>query len=74
MSEEGLSLLSIYAKQNHLALSNWHLLQMCVKAHIKERSGGETLSMIYLIHCKNLCKCHNVPPTQHKNKGKKRIF
>jgi hypothetical protein len=27
-------------------------------------------SMIYLIHCKNLCKCHNVPPTHHNNKGK----
>jgi hypothetical protein len=29
-------------------------------------------SMIYLIHCKNLCKYHNVSPTQHNNKGKKR--
>jgi hypothetical protein len=26
--------------------------------------------MMYLIHCKNFCKCHNVPPTKHK-KGKK---
>jgi hypothetical protein len=25
--------------------------------------------MIYLIYCKNFCKCHNVypPPTQHSN-------
>jgi hypothetical protein len=26
---------------------------------------------VYLIHCKNLGKCHNVPPIQHKSKGKK---
>jgi hypothetical protein len=24
---------------------------------------GVNSSMIYLIHCKNFCKCHNVPPT-----------
>jgi hypothetical protein len=29
---------------------------------IKECSGGVNSSMIYLMHCKNLCKCHNVPP------------
>jgi hypothetical protein len=23
---------------------------------------GVNLSMIYLINCKNFCKCHNVPP------------
>jgi hypothetical protein len=23
---------------------------------------GVSSSMIYLIYCKNLCKCHNVPP------------
>jgi hypothetical protein len=27
-------------------------------------------SMTYLIHCKNFCKCHNVPPTQHNLKKK----
>jgi hypothetical protein len=26
---------------------------------------------IYLIYCKNFCKCHNVPPAQLKNKVKK---
>jgi hypothetical protein len=26
---------------------------------------------MYLIHYKNLCKCHNVPPTQHNNNRKK---
>jgi hypothetical protein len=32
------------------------------------------LSMIYLIYCKNFCKCHNVPPpstTIKKSKNKK---
>jgi hypothetical protein len=29
---------------------------------IKESSGGVNSSVIYLIHCKNLCKCHNVYP------------
>jgi hypothetical protein len=24
--------------------------------------------MIYFIHCKKFCKCHNVPPTQQNNK------
>jgi hypothetical protein len=27
---------------------------------IKENDGGVNSSMIYLIHCKNFCKCHNV--------------
>jgi hypothetical protein len=34
-------------------------------------NGGEVnSSMIYLIYCKNFCKCHNVPPpstTMKKN-------
>jgi hypothetical protein len=35
----------------------------------KENGGrGVNSSMIYLIYCKNFCKCHNVPPTQHNNK------
>jgi hypothetical protein len=29
---------------------------------IKENDGGVISSMIYLIYCKKLCKCHNVPP------------
>jgi hypothetical protein len=28
---------------------------------IKDNGGGVNSGMIYLIHCKNLCKCHNVP-------------
>jgi hypothetical protein len=28
---------------------------------IKENGGGVNSTMIYLIHCKNFCKCHNVP-------------
>jgi hypothetical protein len=27
----------------------------------KENGGGMNSSMIYLIYCKNFCKCHNVP-------------
>jgi hypothetical protein len=27
--------------------------------------------MVYLIHCKDLCKCHNVPPPSTTIKGKK---
>jgi hypothetical protein len=40
---------------------------------IKENGGGVNSSMIYLIHCKNLCKCHNVPPPSTIIKEKKRI-
>jgi hypothetical protein len=33
---------------------------------------GIKSSMIYLIYCRNFCKCHNVPPTTTiKNKNKK---
>jgi hypothetical protein len=28
----------------------------------KESSEEMNSSIIYLVHCKNLCKCHNVPP------------
>jgi hypothetical protein len=28
--------------------------------------------MIDLIHCKNFCKSHSVPPAQHNNTGKKK--
>jgi hypothetical protein len=34
-------------------------------------------SLIYLIHCKNICKCHNIPPsstTINKQKNKKKTF
>jgi hypothetical protein len=31
------------------------------KGEMGERNGGVNPSMIYLIHCKNLCKCHSVP-------------
>jgi hypothetical protein len=29
---------------------------------IKKNGGGVNSSMIYLIHCKIFCKCHNVTP------------
>jgi hypothetical protein len=28
---------------------------------IKENGGRGNSNMIYLIYCKNFCKCHNVP-------------
>jgi hypothetical protein len=31
---------------------------------------GVNASMIYLIHCKNLCKCYNVPPCRTAIKNK----
>jgi hypothetical protein len=31
----------------------------CGKRRMMEEVNS---SMIYLIHCKNFCKCHNVPP------------
>jgi hypothetical protein len=38
---------------------------------MKERSGRVNSSMMYLIHCKNLCKCYNVPPPTTMIKKKK---
>jgi hypothetical protein len=29
---------------------------------------GINSSMIYLIYCKNICKCHNVSPTKKEKK------
>jgi hypothetical protein len=37
---------------------------------MKESSGGVNSNMIYLIHCKNLCKCHNVLPSSTTIKEK----
>jgi hypothetical protein len=39
---------------------------------MKESSEGVNSNMLYLIHCKNLCKCHNVPPPSTTIKGKKK--
>jgi hypothetical protein len=39
---------------------------------IKETSGGVKSSIIYLMHCKNPCKCHNISPTSTNNKGEKK--
>jgi hypothetical protein len=38
---------------------------------IKESNGRTEFSMIYLIHYKNFCKCHNVPPPSTTIKEKK---
>jgi hypothetical protein len=41
------------------------LLQEWEKENRKESDGGVNSTMIYLIYCKNFCKCHNVfPPTK----------
>jgi hypothetical protein len=34
---------------------------------------GRNSSLIYLIHCKNLCKCHSVPPPSTSVKEKNKI-
>jgi hypothetical protein len=44
---------------------------------MKESSEGDVSSMIYLKHCKNLCKCCNVSPpstTTKKKLKKDKIF
>jgi hypothetical protein len=41
---------------------------------MKESGGGMNSSVIYFIHCKDLCQCPNVPSTQHNNKGKKDVM
>jgi hypothetical protein len=38
---------------------------------IKENLEGVNSSMIYLIHFKNFCKCHNVSPPSTIKKNKK---
>jgi hypothetical protein len=38
---------------------------------IKESNGSVNSSMIYLIHCKNLHKCHSVPLPSTTIKEKK---
>jgi hypothetical protein len=38
---------------------------------IEENGWGGNSKMIYLIHCKNFCKCHNVPPPRTTIKEKK---
>jgi hypothetical protein len=39
------------------------------RSYYKEKMEGVNSSMIYLIYCKNVCKCHNVPlPSTIKKK------
>jgi hypothetical protein len=40
---------------------------------IEENGSGGNSKMIHLMHCKNFCKCHNVPPPSTTIKRKKRI-
>jgi hypothetical protein len=39
---------------------------------IIENGGRSKDNMIYMIYCKNLCKCDNVLPAQQKIKKKKK--
>jgi hypothetical protein len=32
----------------------------------QKEEGGVNSSIIYLIHCKDFCKCHNVPYLEQK--------
>jgi hypothetical protein len=41
------------------------------EGRMRERSEGGNSIMMYLIHCKNLCKCYNVPTPCTKKKKKK---
>jgi hypothetical protein len=43
---------------------------------VKENGGGVNSSILYLMYCKNFCKCHNVPlpSTTIKRKEKKFII
>jgi hypothetical protein len=38
------------------------------EGEIKKMMEGVDSSMMYLIYCMNIYKCHNAPPTQHNNK------
>jgi hypothetical protein len=42
------------------------------EGRMRERSEGGNSIMMYLIHCKNLCKCYNVPTPRTKKKEKRR--
>jgi hypothetical protein len=35
---------------------------------MKENDEEVNSRIIYLIYCKNFCKCHNVPPAQQEKK------
>jgi hypothetical protein len=40
----------------------------------KRAEEGVNSSMIYLIHCKNFCKCHNVPSPSITIKKTMKLF
>jgi hypothetical protein len=41
-----------------------------VERGIKENEEGDKFNMIYLTYCKNICKCHHVPPANNKKRLK----
>jgi hypothetical protein len=40
----------------------------------KESGGGVNSNLIYSIHCKSFCKCHNVLPLSTTTEKKKKEF
>jgi hypothetical protein len=55
--------MSINGKKRYLL----KLFQEWGQRGIKENGGEMNSSMIQLTHCKNLCKCHSVPPPSNNN-------
>jgi hypothetical protein len=42
-----------------------------LRSGVGREAEGKNSSMIYLVHCKNLCKCYNVPTPSTTIKKKK---
>jgi hypothetical protein len=47
------------------------LFQEWGEGRMKKSDEGVNSNMVYLIHCENLCKCHNTPPPSKTIKGRK---
>jgi hypothetical protein len=59
---------------NTIMVDTCHIFDQTHIGHITSRvnAKGVNSSMIYLKHCKNLCKCHNVPSPSITIKEKKK--
>jgi hypothetical protein len=52
------------------------LTLQAIQKNVRSRDKGEWWRgwiQVYLIYCKNFCKCHNVPPAQQLKKIKRRF-
>jgi hypothetical protein len=56
-------ILCVHMYVNRKMLKLFHEWHRRIKGNMEVNS-----SMIYLIYCKNFCKCHNVPLGQQKKK------